>query len=81
MSERSRVVVMGTTAEEPPPGIHVVDKVVDLAYADSAEARLTTSSDPPDSVRVIVSHYFSPLSIWRLRSKEHHQEDHHCHDG
>jgi phosphoglycerate dehydrogenase-like enzyme len=37
VSERSRVVVMGTTAEDPPPGIHVVEEVVDLAYADSVE--------------------------------------------
>ena len=37
MSERSRVIVMGTTAEEPPPGIHVIEEVVDLAYADSVE--------------------------------------------
>lgn len=37
MSDRSRVVVIGTTAEEPPPGIHVVEGVVDLAYAASVE--------------------------------------------
>ncbi len=47
MSERSRVVVMGATAEEPPPGIHVVEEVVDLAYADSMEA-LTTSLEGAD---------------------------------
>ena len=38
MIERSRVVVMGATAEEPPPGLHVVEEVVDLAYADSLDA-------------------------------------------
>ena len=38
MSDRSRVVVLGTTMEEPPPGIHLVEEVVDLAYADSPEA-------------------------------------------
>jgi phosphoglycerate dehydrogenase-like enzyme len=33
VTERSRVVVMGATAAEPPPGIHVVEGVVDLAFA------------------------------------------------
>jgi phosphoglycerate dehydrogenase-like enzyme len=37
VTERSRVVVMGATAERPPPGIHVVEEVVDLAYAANAE--------------------------------------------
>lgn len=37
MTERSRVVVMGGTAERPPPGIHVVEEVVDLAYAATVE--------------------------------------------
>lgn len=38
MTERSRVVVMGATAEDPPPGLHVVEQVVDVAYATSVEA-------------------------------------------
>ena len=37
MSDRSRVVVMGTTADEPPPGIHVVESVVDVSYAATVE--------------------------------------------
>ena len=49
MSERSRVVVMGGTAEEAPPGIHVVEEVVDLAYADSAEV-LTAELEGADVV-------------------------------
>jgi phosphoglycerate dehydrogenase-like enzyme len=38
VTERSRVVVMGATAEDPPPGLHVVEQVVDVAYATSVEA-------------------------------------------
>ncbi len=41
MSERGRVVVMGTTREQPPPGIHVVEEVVDVAYADTVDALAT----------------------------------------
>lgn len=37
MSDRSRVVVVGASAEEPPPGLHVVEGVVDVAYAASVE--------------------------------------------
>ncbi len=37
MTDRSRVVVMGATPEAPPPGIHVVEGVVDLAYGDDPE--------------------------------------------
>jgi len=37
VSDRSRVVVLGTSAEDPPPGIHVVEGVVDLAYAATVE--------------------------------------------
>jgi phosphoglycerate dehydrogenase-like enzyme len=38
--ERARVVVMGATAEEPPPGVGVIADAVDLAFADT-EAELT----------------------------------------
>ncbi len=34
---RSRVVVMGAAAEDPPPGIGVVADAVDLSFADTAE--------------------------------------------
>ena len=37
MSERSRVVVMGTTADEPPPEIDVIEGVVDVSYAVTVE--------------------------------------------
>jgi phosphoglycerate dehydrogenase-like enzyme len=35
---RARVAVLGATADEPPPGIGVVEELVDLAFADSAPA-------------------------------------------
>jgi phosphoglycerate dehydrogenase-like enzyme len=35
---RAKVVVMGATAGDPPPGVEVTGEVVDLAFADSAEA-------------------------------------------
>lgn len=47
MTERTRVVVMGATTESPPPGLHVVEEVVDLAYADSVE-ELTPALDGAD---------------------------------
>ncbi len=37
MTEQTRVVVMGTTATDPPPGIHVIEGVVDLAFAATVE--------------------------------------------
>jgi phosphoglycerate dehydrogenase-like enzyme len=42
VTERSRVVVMGATAESPPPGIGVVAEAVELAFADS-EAELAAA--------------------------------------
>jgi phosphoglycerate dehydrogenase-like enzyme len=45
--QRSRVVVMGATAEDPPPRIGVVADVVDLAYADTPDglAEILPGSD------------------------------------
>ena len=37
MTDRSRVVVLGATADDPPPGIHVVEGVVDVGYAATVE--------------------------------------------
>ena len=37
MSDRSRVVVLGANAGDPPPGIHVVEEVVDVSYASRLE--------------------------------------------
>jgi phosphoglycerate dehydrogenase-like enzyme len=37
VSDRSRVVVVGATSEDPPPGIHVVERVVDVGYAATVE--------------------------------------------
>jgi phosphoglycerate dehydrogenase-like enzyme len=37
VSERTRVVVMGAEAADPPPGIRVIEEVVDLAFATTAE--------------------------------------------
>jgi len=37
VSAPSRIVVMGATAEEPPPGLHVIEEVVDLAYATTVD--------------------------------------------
>ncbi len=34
-SRKARVAILGTSAEEPPPGIGVIDELVDLAFADS----------------------------------------------
>jgi phosphoglycerate dehydrogenase-like enzyme len=37
VSDRSKVVVMGAEPSDPPPGIHVVEGVVELAYATTVE--------------------------------------------
>lgn len=37
MTERTRVVVMGAEVADPPPGIRVIEEVVDLAFAATAE--------------------------------------------
>ena len=37
MTERTRVVVMGAEESDPPPGIRLVEEVVDLAFATTAE--------------------------------------------
>ncbi len=49
MSGRSRVVVLGTSAEEPPPGIHVVEGVVDVSYASTRD-ELSRELDGADIV-------------------------------
>ncbi|MGZ5353132.1 MAG: D-2-hydroxyacid dehydrogenase [Actinomycetota bacterium] len=49
MSVPARVVVMGATAEAPPPGIGVLSDVVDLAFADT-EAELAAALASADVV-------------------------------
>jgi phosphoglycerate dehydrogenase-like enzyme len=49
VSDRSRVVVLGATAGDPPPGIHVVEEVVDVAYASTA-GELSRELDGADIV-------------------------------
>lgn len=49
MTERSHVVVIGATREEPPPGIEVVTSVVDVSFANTGE-ELTVALPTADVV-------------------------------
>jgi phosphoglycerate dehydrogenase-like enzyme len=51
MTERSHVVVIGATPEDPPPGLEVVASVVDVSFAGTVE-ELTTALPKADVILV-----------------------------